>query len=83
MLRLYGALIGLSLIWGLSFVFMKWLLHQRAFGDCVSPLFSGCSCSASRFMVEAQGNQLEITMESTGCCRNLQLRISMGINSFK
>lgn len=29
MLRLYGALIGLSLIWGLSFVFMKWL---RAFG---------------------------------------------------
>lgn len=26
MLRLYGALIGLSLIWGLSFVFMKWLL---------------------------------------------------------
>ncbi|GAB1794805.1 DMT family transporter [Priestia megaterium] len=26
MFRLYGALIGLSLIWGLSFVFMKWLL---------------------------------------------------------
>ncbi|RFU64929.1 DMT family transporter [Peribacillus glennii] len=26
MVRLYAALIGLSLIWGLSFVFMKWLL---------------------------------------------------------
>lgn len=26
MLRLFGALIGLRLIWGLSFVFMKWLL---------------------------------------------------------
>ncbi|WP_047151275.1 DMT family transporter [Aneurinibacillus tyrosinisolvens] len=27
MLRLYSALLGLSLIWGLSFVFMKWLLE--------------------------------------------------------
>ncbi|KSU84615.1 MULTISPECIES: DMT family transporter [Fictibacillus] len=27
MIRLYGALVGLSLIWGLSFVFMKWLLE--------------------------------------------------------
>ncbi|MDN4074016.1 DMT family transporter [Fictibacillus terranigra] len=27
MIRLYGALAGLSLIWGLSFVFMKWLLE--------------------------------------------------------
>lgn len=27
MVRLYGALVSLSLIWGLSFVFMKWLLE--------------------------------------------------------
>ncbi|MGG1575468.1 DMT family transporter [Fictibacillus sp. NRS-1165] len=27
MIRLYGALAGLSVIWGLSFVFMKWLLE--------------------------------------------------------
>lgn len=52
-------------------------------GDCVSPLFGGCRCSASRFVVEAQGNQLEIAVESTGRCRNLQLRIGMGINSSK
>jgi hypothetical protein len=42
-------------------------------GVCIPPLFGGCCCSASHFVVEAPGNQLEIAVESTGRCRNLFL----------
>ncbi|MEK1831170.1 DMT family transporter [Priestia megaterium] len=41
MFRLYGALIGLSLIWGLSFVFMKWLLLSWHMGNCIFRCLAG------------------------------------------
>ncbi|PLS18520.1 EamA family transporter [Bacillus sp. M6-12] len=44
MLRLYGALIGLSIIWGLSFVFMKWLLPTAGIWGIV---FLRCAAGAA------------------------------------